>query len=118
MNLNKIVTTITFEIILSSKDFLVRLRYFLEINLLADFDFILKGMSSVFCVSSPPAFRAQFATLLPAFVFLRLETTGTCQFYNRWPRPRSGFTETTSIFRHASVALPLAVNLTVFLGLL
>ena len=58
MNPIKIVTTITFGIMLSIKDFLVRLKYFPDLNLLVGLYFSLKVITSASCVPSLPVFRA------------------------------------------------------------
>ena len=72
----KIVTTITFGIMVSIKDFLVRVKYFPELKLLVGFYFFLEVITSASCVPSLQVFRAQFATLLPAFASFRPEATG------------------------------------------
>ena len=58
MNPIKIVTTITFEIMLSIKDFLVRLKYVPDLNLLVRFYFFLEVITSASCVQSLSVFCA------------------------------------------------------------
>ena len=54
----KIVTTITFEIMLSIKDILVRLKYVPALNLLVRFYFFIEVNTSASCVQSLSVFRA------------------------------------------------------------